>query len=488
MSGLVMGFISLLFWLLFSYDEERFYTGSNHFLLPWIFLTALILATPSLYLWATERFDPFNPLVFAAWSYLGPAFGLGSLLLAADLVNPYFFTQIANPKASLPLALIYVSVGYVGLTVGFLLPIGRKTGERLSQKLPSGDWPLSTLLLPALVLLALGFAFYLLAWLSGNIGFQLADKENELGTTYFFMSLLTVLASFMLWQYIFRTKTTGQRLVVALVSVLMTMGVRIVLGGNRGAILVFVFLILMAFVYSGRRFTRNHGLLFGSLATVGLLLGIIYGTTFRILKASEAKMSLSDYVSTATTTLGTLTDEQNTELVPTMLTIFGSRLEMTSTVGVWVSNYERLKPDEEKLGIDGNIWIATWTAFIPRFIWKDKPEISNPRRYSLLYFNFAKNSFAITPMIDLLRNYGPAGVPVGMALLGVLLRTLYTSLVQNQSLTIGRTTAYYMLLTTVSYEGFYGTILPTLVRVGFVVVLGLYLTNVLVQWQIRRSL
>ncbi len=76
-------------------------------------------------------------------------------------------------------------------------------------------------------------------------------------------------------------------------------------------------------------------------------------------------------------------------------------------------------------------------------------------------------------MGDLLRNFGPIGVPLGMILLGLLLRVVYAALVENGDYTIWRATLFYMILTGVSYEGFYGTIIPYLIKYGLISVIGI---------------
>jgi len=133
------------------------------------------------------------------------------------------------------------------------------------------------------------------------------------------------------------------------------------------------------------------------------------------------------------------------------------RIDGISSLGVVVSNYERLKPYESSYGLENNIVKDVWISFIPRFLWANKPTTSDPRAYSDLYFNFNGNSYAITPIGDLLRNYGSLGVPIGMLIIGILLRFVYVMLIENQKVTIGRSTAYFMFLVSLSYEGFYGT-------------------------------
>jgi hypothetical protein len=159
------------------------------------------------------------------------------------------------------------------------------------------------------------------------------------------------------------------------------------------------------------------------------------------------------------------------------LDTFAQRIETTSSVAVVVANYEKLEPYSSDYGLAGNIWMYTWTAFIPRFIWPDKPIVSDARAYSALYFDYGDNSFAITPMGDLLRNFGPLGVPIGMAFLGFILRVMYTSLIEGSVKSVWRSAAYYLLLVNTSYEGFYGTIIPSLLRLSIVLlVAGLFIS------------
>jgi hypothetical protein len=155
------------------------------------------------------------------------------------------------------------------------------------------------------------------------------------------------------------------------------------------------------------------------------------------------------------------------------------RIDIVSSVAVVVSNYEQLAPYEESYGLDDNIRKDLSTFFIPRVLWNDKPVASEPSKYSDLYFNYAENSFAITPIGDLLRNYGPTGVFVGMLVLGIILRFMYRTLVEDQPRMLWRATLYFMLLTAVSYESFYGFVIPYLFKVAAMAITGVLIVHFL---------
>jgi oligosaccharide repeat unit polymerase len=153
------------------------------------------------------------------------------------------------------------------------------------------------------------------------------------------------------------------------------------------------------------------------------------------------------------------------------------RVENLSSLAVVVSNYEKLAPYEAAYGLENNIMNDLLYGFIPRFLYPDKPEASNPRVYSDLYFNYGENSFTVTPFGDLLRNFGPLGIPLGMFVLGIYFRIVYSSLVETRYPTMWKKMIYYPLLTVVSYESFYATIFPSVIRVIFVTFLAVLLVQ-----------
>jgi hypothetical protein len=147
---------------------------------------------------------------------------------------------------------------------------------------------------------------------------------------------------------------------------------------------------------------------------------------------------------------------------------------------VTVANYEKLAPYEASYGLDNNIINDMYSAFVPRFVWADKAHTSDARAFSALYFNYGENSFPISPFADLLRNFGPIGVPIGMLLLGIYLRLLYTTLIESPSPAMWKKVAYFPLLTVVSYEGFFAVIFPSVIRLVVILAVSLWIVNLLV--------
>ncbi len=232
-------------------------------------------------------------------------------------------------------------------------------------------------------------------------------------------------------------------------------------------------LVACAFVFSGRQIKFAHRILGGTALALAILIGMIYGTTFRNVKESEAQVSIDVYSEYILNTFDKVFEQDLGQSLGQGFTAMAERLDAVSSLAVVVSNYEKLAPFEESYGLDNNIWNDSIYFIIPRPLWQDKPVASDSHKYGDLYFNYSENSFTITPMGDLLRNFGPIGVPLGMIFLGFVIRIIYASLIENQDFSFWRTTLFYMFLTSVSYESFYGTIIPYLCRVGFISTIGL---------------
>lgn len=446
---------------------------SEMYLLPWVGLLGVILAIPNLYLYRKKQFNLFNPLIFATWSYFFPAFFLGGLFLASGLSQPFFLTLVDDERNNLPLTLVYVALGFAGLSVGFLITSGRNLGTKIGKQLPVFDWQPDNLLLPGVLLLCVGFGNSIIAFGYGLLGYQKVDTIGAYDGLLFLLTLFWLEGSFILWTCIFRTKKLNINHFWVITLLLVSMLTKAVFQGNRGSLISYFFLVACAFILSVPRITFKHRLYGGVLLFTALIVGMIYGTTFRSIKQSEEKVSFERYTESVSQTFDKLSDQDYAASLGEGFGALFERIEAVSSVAVLVSNYEKFEPYEESYDLKNNIRDDTLYSFIPRPLWKDKPVGSDPRKFADLYFNYSENSFTITPMGDLLRNFGAWGVFLGMLLLGFVLRLIYAGLIENQEFSYWRTALYYVLLTSISYEGFYGTIMPYLIKYGLIAVIGI---------------
>ena len=447
------------------------------YLLPWTFLAGVCVLAPSLYLFYVGKFDLFHPLVYASWSYIFPAFVIGGVLIAFGWVNPYFLSFIDDPEYNLPLTLIYIAIGFLGLTTGFFLPIGKKLSDVVEPRLPKWRWKPEQVWLPGILLLLMGVAFNALGFIQGILGYQRNIEINIFDGLLFF--LLSVLAegTVLLWLAVFSAKERRPIFYVVIAILLIFLPLRMAVLGSRGSLVLGLLPVGFAFLASGRKLKLHVAAVFGCVGILAILIGVVYGTTFRNIKGSEERMNAGDYFGQVMATVEYLSTQDPVMIVEQSADALAARVENLSSVAVVVANYEELAPYEASYGLENNILNDLYTSFIPRFIWNEKPPTSDARAYSDLYFNFGENSFAISPFGDLLRNFGPIGVPLGMLVLGIYLRFIYAMFIDTPNPAMWKKVAYFTLMTIVSYEAFYATIFPSVVRLVFVLALTMSLVN-----------
>lgn len=450
------------------YDPQNYY-----YLFPWCLLTGAVVSAPSLYLLYKKEFNPFHPLVFASWSYFFPAFFIGGIALAAGISQPYYLNFIQDEYYNLPLTLVYVMLGYISLTIGFYIPFGGKIGKRISDWLPVWNWKPEQITLPAVVLLGIGLANNAIAFTSGLIGYQRVAEIGMFDGLLVMLTLIWMEATFLLWLIIFRSKSLNFNHYLIIALTLGALLLKAAFQGGRSGLLHIVILMAFAYILSGKKLKLKHGVFSGFVVCLALIVGMIYGTTFRSVKQSTDQVSVEEYAGNIGQTFEKISDQDLIVNLEGGFAALAERLDAVSSLGVVVANYEKLAPYEESYGLDNNIWKDSIAFLIPRLFWADKTIATDPSKYGDLYFNFSENAFTLTPIGDLLRNFGPIGIPIGMVLLGLFIRVIYSALLENQEFSFWRATLYYMLLTNISYEGSYGLIFPYLTKVCFIAMIGL---------------
>jgi hypothetical protein len=467
--------IIALLW--FFSDDDLWRAAASWYLLPWIAATAVVVLSPSAYLLYYKKFDIFHPLVHAAWGYWFPAFVIGGLVVASGFIYPYQMTLIGDPQEDFKWTYIYIMLAFLGMITGYSIPFAKRWGVSVSRKLPAWDWQPRQVLLPAVVFLGIGSFFYVSAFLSGVVGFSTINVADAFATLNYMLSLLSLEAGFLVAMYVFKAKKITPQHLVAFAVIGIIVVSRLSLGGNRGTLLMIVILVAMAFVYSGRKLKVLHGAVFGTIAVLAVLSGMIYGTTFRHLKGDEDRTGIVEQLQIVEKTFDAITTQDTGKVLNEAFLHLSERIDGVSSVAVVVSNYERLKPFEAAHELENNIFTELWTMFVPRFLWANKPLIYNARAYSDLYFNFSGNSYTMTPISDLLRNFGPIGVPLGMVVIGFFLRFVYAVLIEDQTVTIGRATAYYMFVASLNYEGYYTMVILYGWRILLIVLVTLVVTD-----------
>lgn len=477
-------FLSGLIFLILTTDNFDFL--ERPYLLPWVILTGIVFIIPSIYLFYQNKFQLYHPLVFPVIFYFLPSFFVGGIILILGLNEPYFMSFVQDQEYNLPLTLVIVIIGFMGLTGGFFIPLAKNIGQRISGFLPIWKWDDDNIFFPGLFLLILGFFNNILGFFVGVIGFQKIEETTSYDGLIFLTTLLWIQGSFMLWVALFR-RNRWDFIAFSVVALLVSTSlIKVIFAGNRGGLAQIFIIVLLSYVFAGRIIRFKQAVILGATMVLVVIVGMIYGTTFRQVKGSEERIDSSRYVENISKTFDTIGERGAGNILEQSLYSLSERLEAVSSLAVVISNYEQLKPYEESYGIDNNIYKDTVTFIVPRIVWKDKPVASEPRQYSELYFNFGESSFTITPMGDLVRNFGIIGVPLGMLLLGFIVRILYAALIENQPFSYWRSVLFFMLVPSISYESFYGSIIPYMFKVGFITMIGIIMTQFLINKVSRR--
>ena len=443
------------------------------FVLPWVMGLGVLMAIPAAILYYKGKFSLANPVIYSTWSYLFPAFVLGGFFFSVGWSQPFFISFIQDAYYNLPLTVIVIALGFTGLAVGYFLPIGRRLGDWVNKFLPESNYDPSKYIVPGVGLLILGVMNTILAFALGVFGYQKADEINSYDALIYFTTLFWLEASFLLWAVLFQRKRFTIANVIVVALLIITALSKALFAGNRGSLVQAFQVVVLAYILSGRKLGIKQGAIAGFILVILLTFGMVYGTTFRSVKGGESKQSMDEYAENVSRTLDKIGNSDVSQTLETGFSSLTERVDVLSTLAVVVSNYEQLAPYEEAYNLDNNIWKDMAASLVPRVIWKEKPISSDARQFSDLYFNFGETSFAITPFGDLLRNFGMWGVFLGMLVLGIFLRFFYRALIEDQPRSLWRSTLYFMLLTSVSYEAFYGLLIPNFVKVGFIAVVGL---------------
>lgn len=451
-------------------------------LLPWIALPMAAIA------WQFRRpaaVDLFDPFTFLSWTHYAPVYVVGALLLAVGIVGYPYASLVDDPVAACVLALLYTVIGYLALGLGCRWSGARALGTRLAQALPPP--PTRTIPLGAIVMLAiLGAAASYSAFRAGIIGFAVPRPPGPLDAAATYAAVLLSLAHFLFWFRWFDPEQARPPRIALFIPALIVL-FAMTIAGNRGSLLAAYLVAALAYGFARGRVTLRQSIVVVALAFVALSVGMVYGTMFRMLKGGEtnvsthtggASPSLSNQLEVAAFTARSLTSGDTMARVTGILAAGGQRLNILSDASVAIARYPELRPLEQERGV-ADLWTMTWTGVVPRVLWPGKPMVGNARAYSALYFNEGGNSFAWTPPTDLIRNVGPLLMPVGMALIGMLVGALAVALATPGTTAVGERAALFsLLLVNLNLEGSFGLILPTMVRIAAVVLIGLLVVRV----------
>jgi glycosyltransferase involved in cell wall biosynthesis len=442
------------------------------YLLPWIVGTAAVMLGVALTTPDDRRSDLLDPVVFAMVTYFLPFAVVGSMLFAGGWTDPFYTALIPDPRHNLPLAQIYLTIGILALALGSRVRVASRLGAWLARSAPSVGLEQRRIGIGLIVVHLLGIAGTYWSFESGFVGYQNISPTSGSALPAYVATIMIParIGLGMAWIRAGSPRPAPIRVAAGVSAGVLP--IEMALGATRATLVLAAMSIGFGALAAGWRPRLGRLALAATVGAVAVMFSIAFATTFRELKNPEGvertvgigeQLDLGLEAASQTIRRGPL-------VVTDALAISADRLETTGQVAVVVSQYRSLRGEELEAGIDNSVADAIIAGAIPRFVWPGKPNPPDPRTLSTIYFQFSGNSFATTPMTDLLRNFGPFGVFAGMALLGTALGVLGAFRRIRDSSIATNMVVGAVLIRGISYEGFYGAIASDSVRVAFVAV------------------
>lgn len=435
-------------------------------LVPAAFATGLVVVAIALTTPADRAHDPLDPLAVALALFFVPSATFGALLYAGGWTEPYYTVLIDPLTASVLQAQALLVLGVVMLTIGTRLRPTATAGTWLARTLPRLNITRShaPLAVGVIALHVVGVATTWWAQRQGFTGFA-TPTTGRTGALPAYLAAVPVAARIALgmalvggWRH------TTVRWAVAVSAV--AMALESVLTASRAALVVAALAVGFGALAAGWRPRLGRSIVALAVGAVVLAFSATFATEFRDLKGEEA-VSTSEQFELAAEAFVT-TAARGPLVVTDALDVAADRFEVTGQVAVVVAQYQDLADREAEFGIDDSVVDALAAGAVPRLVWSGKPTPPDPRALSELYFQFDGNSFATTPMTDLLRNFGLFGVVVGTFVLGAALGVVGAFRRSRSGAVATNMVVGVVLLRAVSYEGFYGSIAVDAVRFGIV--------------------
>ena len=285
------------------------------FLVPWILGLAIVQAIPLivLYYQGKLRFD--NPIVFATFSYLFPAFVIGGLMLALGFSKPYFLQFILDPQENLPYTIIVIAVGHTGFVLGYFFSLANRFGKYLSKFMPEGNTDPSAAFLPGFLLLGLGMINSIVGLIIGFIGYQLVEEASSYDGILYLTTMFWMQATFFLFYAVFKLGKYDLKTALVVVVVGSTAVIKALFAGNRGGLITMAMPVVMAYVMSGRTFKLRQFFIAATIGFLCLVVGMVYGTTFREVKGTEGNIDFGNYADNIGKTFSQVGRNDNIEIL-----------------------------------------------------------------------------------------------------------------------------------------------------------------------------
>ncbi|NPV76928.1 MAG: hypothetical protein HPY59_11210 [Anaerolineae bacterium] len=351
-----------------------------------------------------DHFDWFSFIYLAAASY-ALHFAFRSFYI---LANPSAIMGSLRYWETFSKALLYTSLGFTSLLLGYYLPLAPKIANALPP-LPF-KWPAVPNLFKILLLYVLGF---LGRWLN-----SLQILPPSFSYYPIALSKLTTYALILIAIYAFVYSPLQRWFRLALLLALpLQILYALVWGNGKFELILPILILLMCQHYLNRPLRPRHLIL--AILFILLIIFPVIGV-FRNLPPS-------DFITRSTQTLDYLSTLSPSDYLNLALNFVMIRSHLLDSFAVIIYSFPA-----NYLGIADYLLIPAY-AFVPRFIWPSKP-IQLGSKFAQNYFDVAgPTSFAISTPADLYQHGGLFAVIIGLYLFGLFYRFAHSYFIKQSA-------------------------------------------------------
>jgi len=410
-----------------------------------------------------EGFNLFHPLIYGSLVFVLPNIIMKGIALSLGAPSDLLTSLTPDAVEFWHMALFAFLLGWVGLLIGYYLPIGARASRGLrlptflTYRLEMNPWQL-------VLIFAIGIGFNLILFREGAFGSSL----NEFSGDLLLVSIIRPLSDWhfvVLFLFVWAMHSKSFRpiwggLAVAGCSIAIALSL---LAGSRGQLFAIVLWVTAAYSLSHRsNIPWRRIVLMLLLGLVSLALGFLVVSRYREIRSlttSTQTVTLQETIDTmlsAVNDVGSWSTNEQSQYVSDRIL---ERSSMIESLGVTLARADSLRLEEQAVGIDNNIRNDVLWGLIPRPLWPDKPISADfGLWFSRLYFDRSSLTWNSPTMFgDLYRNFGWPGIFLGMIPLGVWLRFLYERLILLGNSNPLAAALYYLLLLNASYGNNYSS-------------------------------
>lgn len=351
------------------------------------------------------------------------------ILRPSQTVLPFRF-YFESPGDALNVALFYASIGIMALLIGYFSNFPQKIVQRLP--IPNAKKKTRHFMAIMYVLFSVGLFFTFLQYREGSFSVFMRGEDTSSSFAYiidlmaklvFYVPILTLAALFernRQEQKLYWLSYVGMSLIGVVVAVLS--------GGKLPLVILFIGSAIV-FYYKSKSTRKRWFIAAAALLVISVFPLVSVFRTYYIQTLGYTTQIDLDSATQLVINSGDFVDISNNQTASLVDVIMNRTVPLDSLIVA-----VKYTPEVMDFQYGRDLVLAPFLAFIPRFIWADKPIVGlSPENFTILYMGSTRITYdanwsggsAITAMGDLYINFHVVGIVIGMFIFGIIGKILW---------------------------------------------------------------